>query len=115
MYDVILQVTNQYGCIDTAIVQVNVIEGIFIPNVFSPNGDGKNDQFYVSGGGFTEFKIQIYNRWGTLLFQSDAPQVAWDGRTNAGKEVSAGTYYFTLDAHSKTKDYSTHGYVTLFR
>lgn len=114
-YQVVLTVTNQYGCSDTAHIWIEIIEGIFIPNVISPNGDGKNDVFFISGGGFEEFEVKIFNRWGAMMFESKAPQVAWDGTTTAGEDVSAGTYYFVLTARSKTKDYSTTGHVTVFR
>lgn len=114
-YQVILTVTNSNGCSDTVHIWIEIIDGILIPNVFSPNGDGSNDVFFISGGGFEEFEIKIYNRWGSMMFESKAPQVAWDGRTNAGLEVSAGTYYFTLVAKSKKNDYSTTGYITVFK
>ncbi|CAG0951054.1 MAG: T9SS type B sorting domain-containing protein [Bacteroidetes bacterium] len=114
-YQVILTVVDSNGCSDTAHVWIEIIDGILIPNVFSPNGDGSNDVFFISGGGFEEFEIKIFNRWGSQMFEAKAPQIAWDGRTNAGLEVSAGTYYFTLTAKSKTTDYSTTGYITVFK
>jgi gliding motility-associated-like protein len=114
-YQVVLTVVDSNGCADTAHIWIEIIDGILIPNVFSPNGDGSNDVFYISGGGFEEFEIKIFNRWGSMMFEAKSPQVAWDGRTNAGLEVSAGTYYFTLVAKSKTNDFSTTGYITVFK
>jgi len=114
-YTVILIVTSATGCVDTVEVVINIDEGIQIPNVFSPNGDGINDQFIIPTSGIGDYKLSIFNRWGTLIFESVASEIVWDGRTFAGKEVPDGTYYFILTAVSTTTDYSTTGYLTLLR
>ncbi len=88
-------------------------EGIFVPNVFSPNGDGMNDLFLISSDGIIEFDLVIYNRWGQVIFSTSAPEIAWDGRTSAGEPASEGTYYYTLVAKSDGADYSQQGTVTL--
>lgn len=112
-YTVILTVTNANGCTDQDTVVVTVNEGILIPNVFSPNGDGINDEFYIENSGLSEYKMEIYDRWGVKLFESAAPDVRWDGRTTSGAQCSDGTYYFILTAISPTADYSTTGFLTL--
>ena len=61
---------------------------IIIPNVFSPNGDGQNDLFSISGTGIISVKAEIYNRWGSLMFSSQQLNEGWDGRTSAGTECS---------------------------
>ena len=109
---------NGNGCIDSVCytINVDVIEFINIPNVFSPNGDGNNDQWYVNSSGLKEFRVEIYNRWGTKVFETEAATIKWDGRTTAGVELSDGTYFYILTAVSITnKDYSTKGFINLIR
>lgn len=107
-----------FGCknTDTTIVRVIPNSGLFIPNVFSPNGDGVNDKFVITGVDFQKFTLKIYNRWGTLLYTSNDSSEGWDGTTaSSDKPVSAGTYYFILSAEAKDKDYSRTGSLTLLR
>jgi gliding motility-associated-like protein len=112
-YTVTLVTTNQFGCTDSASSIISVLEGILIPNVFSPNGDGTNDEFYIPNSGLKEYKIEIWDRWGVKVFESDAPSIHWDGRSTAGMPCTDGTYYYVLHALSDTHDYSTTGFLTL--
>lgn len=114
-YIVEMFVKDENGCIDSASMWISVIEGLDIPNVFTPNGDGVNDVFYISNSGVLFYKIQIYNRWGMLIFETSAPEISWDGRTQAGNEVEEGTYYYLLDAETESSTYSQKGFLTLFR
>ncbi len=91
-------------------------EGIDVPNVFTPNGDGRNDFLTIPGGGILEYELVIYNRWGQTIFSTTAREINWDGRTTAGVEASAGTYYYTLKATGLSgTDYSQVGHITLLR
>src|SRR5665213_313922 len=101
-FTVTLTATNQFGCTDTAQTIISVLEGILIPNVFSPNGDGVNDEFYIPSSGLKEYKIEIYDRWGVKIFESDAPAIHWDGRSTSGMACTDGTYYYILHALSDT-------------
>jgi gliding motility-associated-like protein len=112
-YTVVLAVSNANGCTDYDTVVVTINEGILIPNVFSPNGDGINAEFYIATSGLNEYKLEIYDRWGVKLFESGDPDVRWDGRTTSGQQCSDGTYYFILRAVAPTADYSTTGFLTL--
>lgn len=112
-YTVTLTVTSQGGCTDTAQMIVAALEGVLIPNVFTPNGDGTNDEFYIPNSGLKEYKIEIFDRWGVKVFESEAPEIHWDGRSTSGQPCTDGTYYFILHALTNTKDYSTTGFVTL--
>lgn len=112
-YTVILTVTNANGCTDQDTVIITITEGILIPNVFTPNGDGINDEFFISSSGFSEYKLEIYDRWGVKIFESGEPNVHWDGHTTSGAQCSDGTYYYILTAISPSQDYSTTGFVTL--
>lgn len=110
-YDVMQVVTNSFGCVDSALMLLSVEEGVLIPNVFTPDGDGINDQFYIQSSGFDEYKIQIFNRWGVKLFESSASEIKWDGRTTAGIKVPDGTYFFILDAASPVRSYHHTGFI----
>ncbi|CAG5077378.1 PKD domain-containing protein [Parvicella tangerina] len=97
-YDVELIATNNVGCADTAYATIIVTDNrpIVIPNVFTPNGDGENDLFAISGS-FKNMHLVIYNRWGQVMTDLWGSKVKWDGRTMAGLEVPEGTYYYLID------------------
>jgi gliding motility-associated-like protein len=71
---------------------------LFVPNAFSPNGDGKNDKFNVLETCLIEkYQLQIFNRWGQLVFTTLSTDKSWDGTYN-GKEAESGVYYYMIDA-----------------
>ena len=116
MQTVCLSITNNFGCIDSVCKNFEVQEYFVLPNIFTPNDDGDNDYWYVKNSGMEKFRIEIYNRWGLKIYESESAQIKWDGRTNAGVELNDGTYYFILHAVSVTKkDYSTTGYIQLLK
>lgn len=112
-YNVCLMVTSNDGCMDTTCSTIDILEGMIVPNVFTPNGDGINDVFNIKNSGMDEYTLQVFNRWGLLLFETTAPQVKWDGTTNAGEQVPAGVYYFIVKAKSATQNYEKTGTVTV--
>lgn len=98
-------VTNEGGCRSRDLVTINVIcngANVFIPNTFSPNGDGMNDVFYARGTGLFSVKTaRVYNRWGEIVyernnFQSDDVSAGWDG-TYKGVKLSPDVYVYTID------------------
>lgn len=80
-YPVALLVTNTWGCIDTVvkIIQVEDDYSIYVPNSFTPNNDGLNDIFQAKGTGFTDYTLEVYDRWGEVIFTSHNFQTGWDG------------------------------------
>jgi gliding motility-associated-like protein len=62
-----------------------------VPNAFSPNGDGVNDAFRVFGEDILSLDLRIYDRWGTLLFQTNDPSQGWDGRYK-GEALNSGVF-----------------------
>lgn len=118
-YQVMLIVTNSFGCIDTAIygyIEVIQKSSISIPNVFTPNNDGQNDIFYITSVGLVSLNIEIYNRWGMKIYEYDTVNGTWDGRTVMGLEAPDGTYYYILKALGEDKaEYSKQGFITLIR
>ena len=114
-YTVSLIITNDFGCTDTVTHSVTVKQPPKLPLAFSPNGDGLNDIFYVIGGTFVEFRFEIYNNWGKMIFESNDPLIGWDG-THLDIEQPLGVYVWIY--HVITEDgeeYSEHGDVTIIR
>lgn len=104
-------------CKDTASFDliVEAPSDIFIPNTFTPNGDGTNDYFYAKTQGLKQLHIFIYNRWGGLVYEIQTIDGRWDGRHN-DTEAATGVYYYVAKAIGKDgKEYEKHGSVTLLR
>ena len=92
----ILHTTDLNGCVNTDTVTVYLDGALYIPNAFSPNGDGKNDFFVVMGEEIVKFQIRIFDRWGLLLFESDNMNYFWDG-TYHGETVQIDTYVWKVE------------------
>ena len=102
-------VENDEGCLDTIIATILVVDDVVVPNVFSPNGDGKNDVFAVGNiEAFNNASLIIYNRWGKLVYESSAYQNTW-----TGDEYPDGTYFYVLEIPKLQKNYK--GTVTICR
>ncbi len=98
-------------CVDTAFQTLQVTDSIKIPNVFTPNGDGQNDNFEFKTNGVTTYKLEVYNRWGAIVFLFSGTRISWDGRSSAGVQLDSGTYFYVLTSEDGT--YSKHGFVFL--
>ena len=109
------------GCEVIAYKKVKVFEincdepDIFIPSAFSPNGDGKNDVFLLRANYLAEIDLEIYNRWGELVFQTQNIREGWDG-TYQGKEVDPDVFVYHLTVKClDNQEYYTQGNVTVIR
>ena len=109
-------VYNDHCTIDASVtVHMNDNPDIYIPNVFTPNGDGNNDIFYVYGANIKQFNIKIFNRWGEKVFESNDQQTGWDGRY---KGVKQDPNVYVYEAYFVLLDNTTfhkNGSVTLVR
>ena len=95
-YTICLEAANEFNCFDTNCIEINILPAeIIIPNIFSPNSDGINDKFIIDGVN-DRFQIQIFNRWGDLIFSQDPFLNNWEGINLSGKEVNEGQYYYLL-------------------
>ncbi|HBP45721.1 MAG TPA: hypothetical protein DD635_07440 [Flavobacteriales bacterium] len=110
------------GNMDVVVVDQCGAEGMFnvsiiaceteIPNVFSPNNDTQNDFFRIPGiEGFPNSQLEIYNRWGNVIYQSNDYGGGWDGRVN-NEPVADGTYFYIL---RRSDGQNFHGAVTITR
>jgi gliding motility-associated-like protein len=116
-YPVALVVTNKWGCSDTIIKPIVVGEdfSLYLPNAFTPNGDGLNDTFFPKGHGILKYNLAIFDRWGEKLFTTSDFLQAWDG-TFKGEACKNDVYVWKINvtmSDSKVKTYT--GHVTLNR
>ena len=114
-YQVYLTVNNG-SCSATDSIVVTVSESkLEVPNVFTPNGDGINDEFRVAYQSLTQFEAWIYNRWGRLVYHWNDPQKGWDG-TIGRKEAAEGPYFYIIKAvGADGKKYLKKGDINLLR
>ncbi len=115
-YAVKLVVSDANECADSVTNAITVDDVFKVPNVFTPNGDNVNDQFIVTTNGETLFSIDIYSRWGVLVFtRTDRQQLVWDGRMPDGSVVSPGTYYYVITPLDNSAAYEPlNGFITVF-
>ena len=89
-------VVNQFGCTDTAFSTIRLFgeTSLYVPTAFTPNDDGKNDVFRAYGFNLFEYELQIFNRWGELIFETNDLMDAWNGtKFNAGGPVCKSDVY----------------------
>ncbi len=118
-YLIVLTVTDGFGCMNTT-TDVAVIKGeyaIYVPNAFTPDGDGNNDGFYPDGFGFSDvgYAFLIFDRWGEVIFESHKKFQPWNG-TYKGKLVPEGVYVWRVqfkDFDGKVHDKT--GHVTIIK
>lgn len=93
-----VMVSDSIGCsgLDSVSFVENCIAVLEMPNVLTPNGDGMNDEFRIPNKHLNAFRMQIFNRWGHLVFQSERVEQAWDGVID-GTIAPSGTYYYLVE------------------
>jgi len=97
-YRVVCTVNNASCTADSMEMRVTISESYLrVPNVFTPNGDGVNDEFRVSYRSLREFHCWVYNRWGKLVYEWTDPAKGWDGTVN-GRPAAEGAYYYVVRA-----------------
>jgi gliding motility-associated-like protein len=122
-YPVVLVVKSDKGCIDTLVRPLVVGEdfGIYVPNTFTPNGDGLNDIFQPKGFGVVKYELNIFDRWGEKVFSTTEFEKGWDGTMQSKKDVKYGiiedgTYSWLINATSVFgKSHELKGHVVLMK
>jgi gliding motility-associated-like protein len=115
IYPVALVVKNKWGCADTIVKTVTIIDdfSFFVPNTFTPNGDGINDVFQPKGVGVIKYQLDVFDRWGEKIFTSTDFFTGWDG-TFKGKLCKTDVYAWKIlltNPSGKIKNFE--GYVNL--
>lgn len=124
-YNVTLIVADDIGCADTLTRVLQVLdenqsgnEIVFVPNTFTPNGDGTHDELVLEYGSVSSTLLQIFDRWGNKVFETNSTSTHWNGgmKNNPDKPCEGGTYYYILTGlDSKEDKYVRKGFVTLLR
>jgi len=87
-------VVSYDGCVNSDSIKIGECPGLIcFPNAFTPNSDGLNDTFHPIGKGIEKLSMQIFNRWGTMVFETSSPETGWDG-TYKGSLCPEETYVF---------------------
>lgn len=99
------------------VVDEECFQNLFIPNAFTPNGDGINDLFGVQGEGILRFKMQIYDRWSSLVFETNDINAFWNGSyQNSSYYCEAGIYMVRIELEYENKELKVQvGHVNLLR
>lgn len=118
-YQVCLITTSNMNCMDTNCIVIDILDEflLFVPNTFTPDGNEHNQMFTAqSTKDATSFQMQIFNRWGELIFESSDITIGWDG-TYKGKMCQDGTYTWKIRINDgdNSEDQYYHGHVTLIR
>jgi gliding motility-associated-like protein len=119
-YPVTLIVTSEFGCTDTVTKPLIVYPEVtlYAPNAFTPDGDEFNQKWgvQINGVDMHSFHLQVFNRWGMLIYESHDSQVGWDGTYN-GELVPSGTYTWTISARDFHNDgkYNWNGFVNVLK
>jgi len=92
-----LVITDQNGCEISGTTIVEVLHDIFVPNTFTPNGDGLNDQFSAVSRSVQEYKMMIFDRWGDMIYQTDKIDDGWNGMY-AGADAKQDVYVYRIEA-----------------
>lgn len=118
-YSYSLIVSTQYGCSDTAtgIIYIDDINNNYVPNIFTPNGDGANDNFFIKGKNITSSSMQIFNRWGEVVCNTSNALIGWNGiNQNNNLIADDGTYFYIIEITlGNNRTYKFNGNVTVLK
>ncbi|MDG1158551.1 MAG: gliding motility-associated C-terminal domain-containing protein, partial [Flavobacteriales bacterium] len=93
----VLHQLDENGCVGVDSVFVELYFPIYLPNSFTPNNDGINDVFKAYGDQLHDFKLEVRNRWGEVVYLSEDPASHWDGSMQGGKHYcQTDTYIWTV-------------------
>ena len=114
-----LIVSTQFGCAGTTtgIIYIDDINSNYVPNIFTPNGDGANDNFFIKGKNITSSTMQIINRWGTIVCNSSDALIGWNGINQNNNTVAVdGVYFYIIEITlGNNRTYKFNGNVTLLK
>jgi gliding motility-associated-like protein len=97
-HEVVLHVVSTEGCESEIMKNINIFPEytLYAPNAFTPNGDGNNDVFLAKGNGVTSFEMQVFDRWGGIVFESSDINYGWDGLDVSANKAGIGTYLYHI-------------------
>tara|TARA_B110000902_G_scaffold125810_1_gene146858 strand:+ start:76 stop:5394 length:5319 start_codon:yes stop_codon:yes gene_type:complete len=100
-HEVVLHVVSAEGCESEIMKNINISPEytLYAPNAFTPNGDGNNDVFLAKGNGVTSFEMQVFDRWGGIVFESSDIEYGWDGLDASANSAGIGTYMYHISLY----------------
>lgn len=111
----VLTATSDSGCVTVDSIRVELASNIFIPNVFSPNGDGTNDFWEIEDkAGILFIRANVFDRYGKLVHTSFGSKIAWNGMYN-GKPLPVATYYYVVQVSDGQTSQNLGGWVQILR
>jgi gliding motility-associated-like protein len=107
-FPVTLYAITEYGCIDTAVLYIDLSPDLifYVPNAFTPDGDMHNNEFkpiFSSGYSYENYTLLIFNRWGEVVFETETIEDGWDG-TYVGNKVQDGVYTWKINVRNSVND-----------
>jgi len=110
-----LAVIDDYGCVNEDSVTVRPYYPVYVPSTFTPNGDGVNDVFFVGGLPQEGFHLQIFDRWGNLVFETKDQREPWLGQGPSDYYVASAVYNWIVRFESLDRRTELKGHVTVVR
>jgi gliding motility-associated-like protein len=107
--------TDSIGCTNIFNDSIVISAGIYVPNVFSPNGDTHNDVFYINYNGLDIISFKVFTRTGILIYKTEAKTIAWDGRLPSGDKVLPGIYFYVVETVNTTTPVKKSGFFYIFQ
>ncbi len=106
VYSILIQDINLCNNNVNVVIPESDLECLVIPNAFTPNGDGANDNWIIENiDMFPNSRVQVFNRWGQQIFETNSDNILWDGFTQMG-ECTTGTYFYIIDLMNGTQPYT---------
>jgi gliding motility-associated-like protein len=119
IYNVVVRTTDMNGCVVTIekVIEVKRLVTLSIPSAFSPNDDGINDVFEIGHWNVERFNMQVFNRWGQMVYETNSIAFKWDGTSStSGTPVPEGVYVYVIEAITfDNKQVKQNGTITLIR
>jgi len=108
---------NRAGCPDTAWFEaVTVLDfTFFVPNAFTPNNDGFNDEFFIVPKGIESMRFAVFNRWGKVIYEANTLDFRWDGKDQEGNAVPEGVYIYRVWVEARGRKAERTGSITIIR
>lgn len=112
-YKIKLYVTDNNTCTKDTTASITLKDSLVVPNVFSPNNDGINDEYFIVSNGVRDLTFQVFDRWGNLQYINTSKSIRWDGRNYAGVLLNQGTYFYILTSEGGSSNISKTGFFEL--
>jgi len=115
LYYANLTVTDSFGCITTYKHLIRVVKPIVVPNIFTPNDDGRNDVLEVQTDGKTKFLFRVFSASGIMVFKTESVFIRWGGENLSGAKLNGGVYYYTIESLDPANPITQSGFIYLLR